>query len=110
MMGVKDTERSLKLWQGRAHRALGDLETALRHLDIAAYLDGDAINLAERGSIHADMGNEGDALEDGYAARNSPDRTDGWRHSKAEANLVIERGRTLGGLTVPYRGGVESRH
>ena len=41
------------------------------------------------------MGNEGEALEDGYAARNSPDQTDGWRHSKAEANLVIARGWAL---------------
>ena len=94
-MGVKDTDRSLKLWQGRAHRSLGDPETAFRHLDIAVYVDGDAINLAERAGVHADMGNEGEALEDGYAVRNSPDQTDGWRHSKAEANLVIARGWAL---------------
>ena len=85
----------LKLWQGRAHRALGDLKTALSHLDIAVYLDENAITLAERASIHADMGNGAEALEDGYDARNSPDQTDGWRHSKAEANLAIARGWTL---------------
>ncbi len=85
----------LKLWQGRAHRGLGDLETALRHLDIAVYLDDNAINLAERAGIHADMGNGAEALEDGYDARNSPDQTDGWRHSKAEANLAIARGWAL---------------
>ena len=85
----------LKLWQGRSHRALGDLETALKHLDIAVYLDDNAINLAERASIHADMGNGAEALEDGYSARNRPDQTDGWRHSKAEANLVIAKGWAL---------------
>ncbi len=85
----------LKLWQGRAHRALGNLTTALRHIDIAVYLNENAINLAERGGVHADMGNEREALEDGYAARNRSDQTDGWRHSKAEANLVIARGWAL---------------
>ena len=89
LLGTDTSE--LKLWEGRAHRALGHLETAIRHLDIAVYMDDNAINLAERGSIHAEMGNKGEALEDGYAARNSPDQTDGWRHSKAEANLVIAR-------------------
>ena len=93
---ISGTDTSeLKLWQGRSHRALGDLETALRHLDIAVYLDENAINLAERAGIHADMGNEGEALEDGYAARNSPEQTDGWRHSKAQADLVIARGWAL---------------
>ena len=82
----------LKLWQGRAYRALGDLETALKHLDIAVYLNDNAINLAERGTIHADMDHGAKALEDGYEARNSTDQTDGQRHSKAEANLVIGRG------------------
>ena len=85
----------LKLWQGRAHRALGNLETALKHLDIAVYLDDNAINLAERAGIQADMGNGAEALEDGYAARNRPDQADGWRHSKAEANLVIAKGWAL---------------
>ena len=85
----------LKLWQGRAHRALGDFETALKHLDIAVYLDKNAINLAERAGIHADMGNGAEALDDGYDARNSPGQTDGWRHSKAEANLAIARGWAL---------------
>ena len=41
------------------------------------------------------MGNGAEALEDGYDARNSPDQTDGWRHSKAEANLAIARGWAL---------------
>ena len=94
-MGVKDIERSLKLWGGKAHRGLGELETVLRHLDIAVYLDDNAINLAERGGFHADMGKGAEALEDGYDARNSTDQTDGWRYSKAEANLVIARGWAL---------------
>lgn len=85
----------LKLWQGRAHRGLGNLEAALRHLDIAVYLDDNAINLAERGGIYADMGDGAEALEDGYDARNSPDQTDGWRHSKVEANLAIAKGWAL---------------
>ena len=41
------------------------------------------------------MGNGAEALEDGYDARNSPDQTDGWRHSRVEANLVIARGWAL---------------
>ena len=58
-------------------------------------MEDNAINLAGRGGIHADMDNDGEALEDGYDARNSPDQTDGWRHSKAEANLAIARGWAL---------------
>ena len=85
----------LKVWQGRAHRGQGDLETTLRDLDIPIHLDGDAINLAERAGIHADMGNGAEALEDSFDARNSPEQTDGWRHSKTEANLVIARGWAL---------------
>ena len=93
LTGMETSE--LKVWQGRSHRGLGNLEFALRELNIAVYLNANAITLAERAGVHADMGNEGEALEDGYAARNSPDQTDGWRHSKAEANLAIARGWAL---------------
>ena len=85
----------LKLWQARVLRGLGDLESAIKHLDIAIYLEENAINLPERAGIHADMSNEAQALENGYDARTRPDQTHGWRHSKAEANLVIARGWAL---------------
>ena len=76
-------------------QGLGRPRNRTQHLDIGVYLDDNAINLAERAGVHADTGNGTQALEDGYAARNSPDQTDGWRHSKAEANLVIARGWAL---------------
>lgn len=53
------------------------------------YLYENAINLAERGGVHADMGNEGEALEDGYAARNSPEQSEDWRHWEAQADMVV---------------------
>ena len=35
------------------------------------------------------MGNEGEALEDGYAARNSPEQSEDWRHWEAQADMVV---------------------
>ena len=85
------TSPELELWNGKAHRGLGDFETALKHLNIAIYMVDNAVHRAERGNLYLDMGNPEEALGDGYAARNMADITEEGYHSRAEGNFVIAR-------------------
>ena len=85
------TSPELELWNGKAHRGLGNFEKALKHLHIAVYLADNAVHRAERANLYLDMGNLEEALSDGYAARNKADMEWEGYHSRAEGNLVIAR-------------------